>query len=290
MRSSNLIPGPDKAGKRCKIVLALAIAAAILTPLISTATGLSQAIPLSIVLVSAYDPSKQAIRVGTGFIIHRSGLIATCYHVIDQTQNVQVRLYNGRSYPATVVGTDGISDLAVLKISAPNLTPLHIETSASVNYGSRVWAYGFPLPDLGTDLIVTSGKVSGFRTYKNSRIFQLDLQVNPGNSGGPLIDDNGRVVGVVFSRLDPWILYVLTGTLATGSIAFATPVSNLYEIIPGVERYDVFNPYTAAQTHVTIPAPLPATTPSHKSGINWWYVLLGVIIAGIALEAVGYTR
>lgn len=270
-----------------RLPLVILIAAAVIAPVLYAATGLSQSVPQSIVLVTAYDPSEQVIRVGTGFIIHQSGLIATCYHVIVQTQNVQVRLHDGRTYSAAVVGTDGINDLAVLKINAPGLVPLRIEMDASVTYGSMVSAYGFPLPELGTDLIATSGEITGFRTYKYTQIFQLDMQVNPGNSGGPLIDANGKVVGVVFSRLDPWILYVLTGTLATGTIAFAMPISNLYEIIPGLERYEVFNPYPAAHTSATKPSSLP---PRHKSGLNWWYVLLGLLILGIALEAVGYSQ
>ena len=272
-----------------KILLATVLITVTLLPFVSGASVPSRSIPLSIVLVTAYDPTEQALRVASGFIIHQSGLIATCYHVIAQTESVWVRLANGLTYPATIVGTDGVHDLAVLKINAANIIPLRIEPHPPAGYGSEVWAYGFPLPALGTDLVVTKGEIAGFRTYKHSRIFQLDMQVNPGSSGGPLVDSNGRVVGVVFSRLDPWIYYILTGTLPTGTIAFAMPISYLYEIIPGVERYEVFSSYSATQS-VGEPHIHPTKPTNQRPGINWWYVLLGVIALGFALEVMGYAQ
>lgn len=272
-----------------RILFVTALIIGVLLPVVPAASVPPHSISPSIVLVTAYDPTEQVLRVGSGFIIHRSGLVATCYHVIAQTKGVWVRLPNGLIYQATIVGTDGIHDLAVLKISAPNLTPLRIDPHPSVSYGSEVWAYGFPLSDLGADLVVTRGEITAFRTYKHSRIFQLDMQVNPGSSGGPLIDSNGRVVGVVFSRLDPWIYYILTGTLATGTISFAMPISYLYEIIPGLERYEVFN--SSSNTHpLKEPSLQPTKSTNQRPGINWWYVLLGVIALGLALEIVGYAQ
>lgn len=217
----------------------------------------------SVVWVISYDRETDEFRAGSGFVIHSSGLIATCYHVVAQVESIRVRLPDGRMYPARLVGADGVRDIAALKIPAYGLVPLRMGDPAKVSYGDRVYTFGYPLSlTLGADLIMTSGTVTGWRTYHNTRIFQLDLQVNPGNSGGPLVNENGEVIGIVFSRLDPWAFLILTGEIPTGSIGFAIPITHLQYIL-GVERYEIFSPRPSQPPpRTTYKQPTPPTAGS----------------------------
>ena len=231
------------------------------SPLQAQASFSPDTIAKSVVLVTAYDKETDELRRGTGFVIHSSGLIATCYHIVAQAEIIRVRLPNGRTYAAQLVGADGVRDIAALKIPAYGLVPLRMGDPTKVNYGDKVYTFGYPFSSImGADLIMTSGTVTGWRIYHNTRIFQLDLQVNPGNSGGPLINENGEVIGIVFSRLDPWIFLVLTGEIPTGSIGFAMPITHLQNIL-GVERYEIFSrraPIPPARTtHPTTYSPAP---------------------------------
>ena len=224
-----------------------------------------QAIAKSVPLVTAYDKETDEWRTGSGFVIHSSGLIATCYHIVAQAEIIRVRLQDGRTYAAQLVGADGVRDIAALKIPAYGLVPLRMGDPTKVNYGDKVYTFGYPFSSImGADLIMTSGTVTGWRIYHNTRIFQLDLQVNPGNSGGPLINENGEVIGIVFSRLDPWIFLVLIGEIPTGSIGFAMPITHLQNIL-GVERYEIFSRRAPIPPTRTTPPTTPSPAPTAGS-------------------------
>jgi putative serine protease PepD len=139
---------------------------------------------------------------GTGFVYDGDGHIVTNEHVIDGASSVSVKLADGSTWKATIVGSDISSDLAVLKISAPlsKLTPLPLADSSSVQVGDGVVAIGNPF---GLDGTVTSGIVSAVdreiaapdQTPIEGAI-QTDAAINHGNSGGPLLDLQGKVIGV----------------------------------------------------------------------------------------------
>jgi len=244
------------------------------------------AIARSVVLVTAYDRETDELRMGSGFVIHSSGFIATCYHVVAQAESIRVRLPDGRTYSAQLVGADGVRDIAALKIPAYGLVPLRMGDPTKVNYGDKVYTFGYPFPSImGADLIVTSGTVTGWRIFHNTRIFQLDLQVNPGNSGGPLINEDGEVIGIVFSRLDPWIFLVLTGEIPTGSIGFAMPITYLQYIL-GVERYEIFSRRAPSPPARTAPPTVPSPAPTAGSlSIVSGLANLEPAAVGIALQA-----
>jgi putative serine protease PepD len=139
---------------------------------------------------------------GSGFVIDRQGHIVTNAHVIDGAASITVHFSSGKTVEATVVGTDASSDLAVLRVDVPasQLDPLPLGTSASVDVGESVIAIGSPFGLPGS---VTAGIVSAVgRTvqapngYSIANTVQTDAAINHGNSGGPLLDANGRVVGV----------------------------------------------------------------------------------------------
>ena len=158
-------------------------------------------------VVSIETRSSDGGSSGSGFVIDSSGYILTNNHVIDSAAisggQIKVRLSTGNSYTARVIGRDGSYDLAILKITAPNLKALQFGDSDAVAVGDSVIAIGSPLGLSGT---VTLGIISaknravtaGEREEENSFInaLQTDAAINPGNSGGPLVDSTGAVIGV----------------------------------------------------------------------------------------------
>jgi putative serine protease PepD len=139
---------------------------------------------------------------GSGFVYDTSGHVVTNAHVVEGAQAVQVTFSNGKTYDATVVGRDASTDLAVLKVDAPAslLVPLTLGDSSEVAVGDTVVAIGSPF---GLENSVTAGIVSALgRSMEAPNGFtingsiQTDAAINHGNSGGPLLDLSGRVIGV----------------------------------------------------------------------------------------------
>lgn len=148
-------------------------------------------------------PSTEFKRQGTGtaFVVTPDGFLVTCAHVVDGARSIEVHLGN-QKYPAVVVSSDRVHDVAVIRINAQNLTPVPLTDSNAVQLGQSVRAFGYPLSDLlGNNLKVTAGSVSGLNQEANSRVFQVDAAINPGNSGGPIVNEMGEVVGVASAKL-----------------------------------------------------------------------------------------
>ena len=140
--------------------------------------------------------AKNAV-VGSGIIISNDGYIITNLHVIEGTRIVEVEMDSGQVYPASLIGFDQRSDLAVIKINPEvNLTPIEVSNSASVQVGDQVIAIGNAF---GLGKTFTSGIISATgRDYGNPylELIQTDAAINPGNSGGALIDSEGRLIGI----------------------------------------------------------------------------------------------
>jgi serine protease DegQ len=156
--------------------------------------------------------------LGSGVIVGTEGYILTNHHVIEQADDIEVALNDGRQAKAVVVGTDPESDLAVLKINLKNLPAVTFGRPEQVNVGDVVLAIGNPF---GVGQTVTMGIVSalgrtqGINTFEN--FIQTDAAINPGNSGGALVDIQGNLIGIntaIYSRSG--------GSLGIG---FAIPVS-----------------------------------------------------------------
>jgi len=153
--------------------------------------------------------------VGSGILYDAEGWILTNKHVVATARSISVRLQDGRSFPGTLYGVDTLTDLAIVKISgAKNLKPAPIGTSSGLQVGQLSVAIGSPLgldyPNsvtsgivsaLGRDITVTSdtGLASGTNLHG---LIQTDAAINSGNSGGPLVDASGRVVGVTTAVAD----------------------------------------------------------------------------------------
>ena len=160
---------------------------------------------------------------GTGFIITKDGYIATNSHVVSEATKVEVVAYDGTEYTATVIGTDPMTDIAIVKIAADNLTPVLLGDSAAVIPGQSVIAIGNPYR---LDNTVTLGVVSALnRTidtqegYSIEGVIQSDAAINPGNSGGPLINMQGQVIGINSA--------ILSTTGGYQGIGFSIPINTL---------------------------------------------------------------
>ena len=135
---------------------------------------------------------------GSGVVMDASGYILTNNHVIRGASAIQVSLSDGRKVKAAVIGRDGATDLAVLKIDADGLVPAEFADSDKTETGALVWAVGSPF---GLERSITSGILSakhrsGLAGSPSQDFLQTDAAVNPGNSGGPLVDASGKVLGI----------------------------------------------------------------------------------------------
>jgi len=163
--------------------------------------------------------------VGSGVIINEKGYILTNSHVVENVMSIKVVLDTGQTYNGEVVGMDEATDLALVKIDAPNLTPAVLADSDAVEIGDWVIAMGNPF---GLEATVTVGIVSAIGRHeigppqlRYQDLIQTDAPINPGNSGGPLVDLAGNVVGIA------------TAITASGQgIGFAIPINMAKEIVP----------------------------------------------------------
>jgi putative serine protease PepD len=151
---------------------------------------------------SPFGGSGTAKAQGSGWVYNSSGNIVTYEHVVDGASSISVRFWNGKTYSASVVGTDKSTDLAVIKVDAPSseLHPLSVGNSADLQVGDGVVAIGSPF---GLEETVTSGIVSALHraieapnNFTINDSVQTDAAINHGNSGGPLLNAQGQVVGV----------------------------------------------------------------------------------------------
>jgi S1-C subfamily serine protease len=174
---------------------------------------------------------REAEGAGSGAVIDRQGHIITNYHVIDGAQQISVTLASNDVYPAELVGGDKEHDIAVLKINAPAevLFPISLGASEHLRVGQRVYAVGNPF---GWDGTMTTGIVSSLNRNLPSRVdgrqmkslIQTDAAMNPGNSGGPLLDGNARMVGMCVA--------IASRTGQNTGIGFAIPIDRIKSIVP----------------------------------------------------------
>ncbi|MFM7039540.1 MAG: trypsin-like peptidase domain-containing protein [Planctomycetaceae bacterium] len=156
---------------------------------------------------------------GTGFVVTSDGVLATCAHVIERASSIEV-VHRGQVYPAVVVASDAATDVALIRINATGLSPLSLIDSDQLQLAESVLAVGFPLSDvLGNDVKVTTGTVAGLINDRDrGRRIQIDAALNPGNSGGPVVNSAGQIVGVASAKL--------TGADVT-AVGFAAPGNQL---------------------------------------------------------------
>lgn len=170
---------------------------------------------------------------GSGFLISEDGYIVTNYHVIEDASSITVALYDGKTFPAELIGYDESNDIAVLKVDTQGLSHVTLGDSDSVNVGDSVVAIGNPLGELTFSL--TGGLVSAVNrevTLSSSltmNLLQTDCAINSGNSGGPLFNMSGEVIGVTNAK------YSSSGKEASiDNIGFAIPVNSIRTIVESI--------------------------------------------------------
>ncbi len=168
---------------------------------------------------------------GSGIVLDRQGHIVTNFHVIEDARQIQVTLFDGKSYEAQVVGLDRNTDVAVLKIDAPAecLHPVTLGDSSKLLVGQRVYAIGNPF---GLERTLTTGIISSLNRQLPSprlhrrmeQMIQIDAALNPGNSGGPLLDTGGRMIGMNQA--------IASKTQENTGVGFAIPINTIARIVP----------------------------------------------------------
>lgn len=171
---------------------------------------------------------------GSGFILNKDGLILTNAHVLlNNSQRVEVKLSNKNTYKAQVMAVDKNHDLALLKITAPNLVPATLSNSQDLIVGQRVYAIGNPFGLQGT---MTRGIISAIRSIREPQgnaiedAIQTDAAVNPGNSGGPLLNSRGEVIGIT-------TLIANNGADQSSGIGFAIPINTAKAVLDDFAKY-----------------------------------------------------
>jgi S1-C subfamily serine protease len=177
-----------------------------------------------------------ALANGTGFLVTSDGYIATNYHVIDGAKEIVVRLKSGKELPAKIARIDQKNDLAVLKVEGSGFKPFIVQSSSDVKRGEKVYAFGFPQTRFqGFEPKLTDGIISSLSGIQDEPTrFQISNSIQPGNSGGPLFTEDGKVVGVVTSTLSTLALVQATGSLPQ-NINYAVKSNYLIEILRSID-------------------------------------------------------
>jgi sulfatase modifying factor 1 len=158
------------------------------------------------------DPTS----AGTGFVVNPDGYLLTCEHVVRDADKIKVTL-GAKIWDAAVISVDKVHDLALIQIPAKGLTALPVSNSNSIEVGQEARAFGYPLSsELGEDIKVTRGTVAGISMRDAQKTIQIDAAVNAGNSGGPLVNEKGEVIGVINAK------YV---NVAVTNVGFAVPIN-----------------------------------------------------------------
>ena len=169
------------------------------------------------------EQNEEVEATGTGFVVAADGHIATCAHVVAGARVIDV-VIGDKSYRGKVVVKNGQLDLAILKIEASGLSVPHLGDSDRVQLAESVRAFGFPLSSvLGTGLKSASGEVSGIVTHpRHGKQIQTDAPINSGNSGGPMVNDAGQVIGIASSKI---------AARFASSVGFAVPINELKKML-----------------------------------------------------------
>lgn len=183
-----------------------------------TVEELTQKAKESLVVISHYGRDGKVDGVGSGFVVDADGLVATSFHVIGEARPIKVQFPDGTQKAVTeIYAWDRKLDLAILRVDAGKLTPLPLGDSDLLKQGASVVALGNPQ---GLEYSVVQGVVSGRREFEYSEMIQLAIPLEPGNSGGPLLDMFGRVHGILTLK-----------HAVTRNLGFAMPINALKKLL-----------------------------------------------------------
>lgn len=183
-----------------------------------------------------YGQTSVATSTGSGFFLTKDGYVVTNHHVIEGGGNLTVMTFDGTEYPATLVGSDNANDVALLKVEGENFPAVTLGSSDDLVVGDQVVAIGNPLGELTATQTVgyVSAKERGVNTSGFSiNMIQTDAAINSGNSGGPLFNMNGEVVGITTAKY--------SGNSGSGAtiegIGFAIPIDDVKDMLEDFTNY-----------------------------------------------------
>ena len=194
----------------------------------------------SVVFITNRISSQAGVKVsgGSGFIITEDGYVVTNYHVVEGNGVITVSTTDGTEYPAKLIGGDDANDVALLKVEAQNLRPVILGSSAELAVGDQVAAIGNPLGELTSTMTVgyVSAKERDITTEGFAiNMIQTDAAINSGNSGGPLFNMRGEVVGITTAKY--------SGLSSAGAyiegVGFAIPIDDVISILTDLDSYKV---------------------------------------------------
>ena len=236
------------------------------------------------VQTTAYGQTRTGSSGGSGFILSEDGYVVTNCHVVENATAVQVTLSTGDEYEAKVIGSDKLNDVALLKIEATNLPAVKIGSSDNLAIGDMVCAIGNPLGSLTATLTVgyVSGKDRQVTTDNTTiNMIQTDAAINSGNSGGPLFDMNGNVVGITTAKY--------SGTTNSGTtiegIGFAIPIDDVTSILDDLRT----NGRVTNRAYIGITASNVSSSDSENYGFPQG-VLVNSVESGSCGEKAGLRR
>lgn len=180
--------------------------------------------------------TTENIGSGTAFAITRNGHLVTNFHVVKGATEIVVVDKNKKTFPAQVIGSDPVNDLAILSIDQATV-PLYLESNQKIRRGSEVSTLGFPNTDVqGAEAKFTNGTLTAESGLRDDiRHFQISTPIQPGNSGGPLLDSRGYAVGIIVSKLSDIVMLERQGEVGQ-NVNFAIKVQYLLAMIAGTRQ------------------------------------------------------
>jgi S1-C subfamily serine protease len=188
--------------------------------------------------VASLPDADQLRAIGSGFFVTRDGYLLTNFHVVKDADRIKVE-YKRQVFVAKVIVTDTVDDLAVLKVDGATFPALALSAKDTVDLGQQVFTIGFPNIEVqGTDPKYTDGRISSLNGMQDDQTeYQISVPVQPGNSGGPLCDASGQVVGVVVARLNDMAVMKMSGAVPqnVNYAVKAQPARQLLRSIKGLD-------------------------------------------------------
>jgi S1-C subfamily serine protease len=249
---------------------------------------------VSIRIIAGDGSGMGAQGAGSGFVIAPDGFIVTNHHVVEKAGSVAVVFTDGRELTARVVGTDASTDLALLRVPEGGLVPVDIGRSEHIRVGQLVIAIGNPL---GFQSTVSTGVVSALgRSLRGQsgrlieNVIQTDVALNPGNSGGPLVDSRGRVVGVntAMIRMAQGLCFAIPSSTMTWVVSELMTGGRVHRAVLGIVGQNrpvnrrLQREFSLAQATAVEIVSLLENGPAHRAGLRERDVIVDVDGHGIS--------
>ena len=211
----------------------------------------------SVVVVEFEDRDEKAFGLGSGFVIDKSGLIATNLHVIGEARPISVRFSDGRTYDVVEIhATDKTEDVAILRVDAQDLPALPLAMADGLHQAQPVFALGNPL---GLEHSVVTGIVSGFRDNDDgTSLIQLAIPIERGNSGGPLLDMQGRVHGLLTLK-----------SLVTENLGYAVRINAVHKLLESPNPIPMSTWLTIGTLNPKLWEPAKQPRRGRQLGVRW---------------------